>query len=1068
MATCILFLFGVPRLERDGAVVNIPRRKARALLAYLAATGKAHARDSLAALFWPDYGQSEARLALSRHLSELNKILPAGALALDGERVALGGDLWVDVSKFAAIAGAASSPAPADLSTLQAAVNLYVADFLAGFTLSDCPDFDDWQAFQTESLRQGLRAVLKLLAWTHAAADDQVSAIAVARRWLALDPLDESAHRALMQLYALSGQQAAALRQYERCVDILNEELGIAPDETTQRLYETIRQGEFRTTRQSQSEDAVASSPLVPLQAPALRHNLPAQTTPFVGRQQEVAELVRLLADPGTRLVTILAPGGMGKTRLGLAVAERQLSHFDDGVFFVPLAPLASPDDIVTAIAEQVGFSFSGNAPPRAQLLDYFRERQMLLVLDNFEHLLAGARLVTDLLQAAPAVKVLATSREKLNLSGETVYVLAGLHFPTWEALEDLLAYDAVRLFIQSVRLTRPDLMLEVEAIGDVAHICRLTEGMPLAIVLAAAWLDVLSLEQIAAELQKGIDILETEQRDVPERQRSVRATFNYSWERLTEEERQVFMRLAVFRGGFAFEAAEIVAGADMRTLRRLANQSLVQALPTDRYEVHELLRQYGEEKLRRTDEADAVHQAHSRYYLGFLAERDEDIKGRRQQAGLREIRSDFENVRQAWLWAAQHQQVDAISRAALDCLTNFADMNFSAMEAHALLSQTISAFQPTAGQPPHPLWDQAVVRQQKVNYILIEPTDHAQIRVILERARARGDTHEMVHCLIALYNHAFGMRDYASPVNDEALALSQVLGDPFYIARAFNNNAFSRLNDLEHRRECLRQSAQIRREIGDRCNLCFSLTQLTACLAEAGAFGEAEQVLEEAIRVQHEIGKTPIYIAVIVVKAQLAFWRGELDLAAELLRTGQAFAGGRVYTGFSYHYPALLSWVASVRGDYEQGYAFAQQLADKPWAKTFFMTWRLGWGLALAHYGLGNAAAARQSLHNVLDLTHHTLKAPSVQQFCLPLAAVLAETPERAAELLGLADRAPQELTGWMAHWQLLTERRRDLEAALGAEQFAAAWERGARLELNDVVDKLLAELQGTQPPEC
>jgi hypothetical protein len=352
------------------------------------------------------------------------------------------------------------------------------------------------------------------------------------------------------------------------------------------------------------------------------------------------------------------------------------------------------------------------------------------------------------------------------------------------------------------------------------------------------------------------------------------------------------------------------------------------------------------------------------------------------------------------------------------------------------------------------------VARQEAVNYILIQPTDHAQLRVILERAHARGDTPEMVHCLIALAQYTFGIRDYGDPVNDEALALAQVLGDRFYLARAFNNNAFSRLNNLDHRRECLRQSARIRREIGDRCNLCFSLAQLTACLAEAGAFTEAEQTLEEAVRVQHDIGKTPVYIAVLAFRAQLAFWRGEIELAAELLQTGQAFAGGRIYTGFSYHYPALLSWVAGVRGDYEQSYAFAQQLAGKPWAKTFFMVWRLGWGLALAHYGLGNMAAARQALHEVLALTHHTLQAPSVQQFCLPLAAVLAETPERAVELLGLADRAPQELTGWLAHWQPLADLRRNLEATLGAERYAAVWERGARLDLDTVNEQLLAEL--------
>lgn len=1059
-----LFLFGAPRLEQDGAVVKIPQRKALALLAYVAATGKIHARDTLATLFWPDHSQSEARLALSRRLSELNKLLAPGTLVLEAETVSLAGDLWLDVARFQTCGavgqahGHRSAAICADCQPmLEEAAALYQADFLAGFTLPDCPEFDEWQFFQSESLRQGLASVLERLAVGLA---DAEAALRYARRWLSLDLVHEPAHQAVMRCYAGAGQHAAALRQYERCVAILHKELGVAPSETTQQLAEAIRQGSFRPIPQPQAEPTVAAPAPAPLELAVRRHNLPGQTTPFIGRQDEVADLTRLLAEPEVKLVTILAPGGMGKTRLSLAAAERQLNRFRDGVFFAPLAPLSSPDDIVTTIAEQVGFSFGGSTPPKQQLLDYFRERQTLLVLDNFEHLLDGAALVTDLLRAAPGVKVLATSREKLNLSGETTYLLAGLHFPTWESQEDVLEYDAARLFIGSARRVRPDFTLHSQDLDDLARICRLTEGMPLAIVLAAGWLDVLSLARVAAEIRRGLDILETEQRDVPERQRSVRATFNSSWEGLSEAERQVFMKLAVCRGGFALEAAEVVAGADLRTLRRLAGKSLVQALPSGRYEVHELLRQYGEEKLRQSDQADAVRQAHSRYYLAFLSARDEDIKGRRQQAGLQEIRADFENIRQAWLWTVEQRQVDAFSRAALDCLTNFADMNFSALEAHALLSQTISAFQPTAGQPPHPLWDQAVVRQQEINYILIEPTDHAKIRVILERARARGDTHEIVHCLIVLFNHFFGIRDYANPVNDEALALSHALGDPFYIARAFNNNAFSRLKDIEHRRACLRQAAQIRREIGDRCNLCFSLAQLTACLAEAGVFAEAEQTLEEAVRVQHDIGKTPVYIAVIVFRAQLAFWRGELDLAAELLQAGQAFAGGRIYTGFSYHYPALLSWVAGVRGDYEQGYAFAQQLAGKPWAKTFFMTWRLGWGLALAHYGLENSTAARQSLRAVLDLTHHTLQAPSIQQFCLPLAAVLAERPERAVELLGLADRAPQELTGWMAHWQPLTALRHNLAATLGAERYAALWERGASLELDAVVEQLLAEL--------
>lgn len=1061
MITFKLFLFGAPRLERDGAVVKIPQRKALALLAYLAATGKVYARDTLATLFWPEHSQSAARLALSRRLYDLNKCLPPGALALEAETVAWAGDLWLDVAEFAAALMAHPTVTQANLPALQAAVDLYTADFLAGFTLPDCPDFDDWQAFQSESLRRTLRSTLEKLTSAQAATGDTEQAGAIARRWLALDPLDESAHRALMQIYAQSDQLAAALRQYERCVEVLHEELGIAPSETTQQLAATIRQGSIQPIHRPLAEPTAPVPTPLPSEPVVRRHNLPGQTTPFIGRQDEVADLTRLLAMPEVKLVTILAPGGMGKSRLSIAVAERQLDHFRDGVFFVPLAPLSSPADIVTTIAEQVGFSLDGNATPRQQLLDYFRERQILLVLDNFEHLLDGAELVTDLLRAAPHVKVLASSREKLNLSGETAYLLAGLHFPTWENPEDVLAYDAARLFVTSARRARPDFVLQAQDLDDLARICQLTAGMPLALVLAAGWLDVLLLAQVAAELQQGLDILETEQRDAPERQRSVRATYNYTWARLNDGERLAFMKLAVCRGGFALEAAEAVAAADLRTLRQLAGKSLVQALPGGRYEIHELLRQYGEEKLRQSDAADVVRQAHSRYYLGFLAARDEDIKGRRQQAGLQEIRADFENIRRAWLWAVEHRQFDAISRAVLECLVNFADMSYAALDVHALLEQTIAALQPTAGQPPPPLWEQAVVRQGWVHWLLNEPIDPIKVRAVLARARQRSDTHEMAYCLTVLALHATQTSNYTSSAAAECLRLWQAVGDPFYIAYAYRRKAYASPDNLEHPIACLRQGLQIQREAGNRAHVCASLIYVAELLALTGAAREADRLLDEALAIQNDIGKGSIFIFILSVKAYLAFWRGELDAAMQLIQLWQDFARGRVFHGgLSLHFPALLGWIAGVQGDYSQCLALSRTLAATPQTRHFMLAWRHGWGLALANIGLGDSEAARQALYDVLRLSHRSFKASTIQQMCLPLAALLAETPERAVELLGMAYRAPQELTGWMAHWPPLADLRHSLEAEIGAERFAAAWERGVSLDLDAAVDNLLAEL--------
>jgi DNA-binding SARP family transcriptional activator len=273
---------------------------------------------------------------LSRRLYELNQRLPLGTLVLEGETVALTGDLWLDVAEFEATLAAHPTVTTGNLPALQAAVDLYTADFLAGFTLPDCPDFDNWQAFQTASLRQCLCTALEKLVWAQVATDNAGNAIATARRWLALDPLDESAHRILMQLHAQAGQHTAALRQYEHCVKILHEELGVAPGETTQQLALADRQGSFRPIPQPRAEPTVAVQATAPLELAVRHHNLPSQTTAFIGRQDEVADLTRLLAEPEVKLVTILAPGGMGKTRLSLAVAERQLNRFRAGVFFVP------------------------------------------------------------------------------------------------------------------------------------------------------------------------------------------------------------------------------------------------------------------------------------------------------------------------------------------------------------------------------------------------------------------------------------------------------------------------------------------------------------------------------------------------------------------------------------------------------------------------------------------------------------------------------------------------------------------------------------------------------------
>jgi len=377
--------------------------------------------------------------------------------------------------------------------------------------------------------------------------------------------------------------------------------------------------------------------------------NLPAEPTPFVGRRDELVEIQRYLVE--TSLLTLTGPGGIGKTRLALKVAEDATDDFADGSFFVSLAPIRSVEHLIQTIAEAVKFPLATHEDPQYQLLRYLRKKQLLLVMDNFEHLLDGAGIVSEILQTAPAMKILATSRERLNLQSETIINVGGMTFPDQAGTKNTLNYDAITLFVQSASKVRPGFDPSPDELGQITNICQVVQGMPLAIELAAAWLQIINVDEIAEELEKDLDILATEVRDAPERHRSIRAVFDHSWSMLHQAEQEIFMQLSVFRGGFTREAAQQVSGASLQQLAGLVNKSFLSHDPdSDRLEVHELLRQYAQERLEKIPKASAsAQEAHAAYYAEFMQHRWGHLKGSRQMRALAEIEADIENVRAAW-----------------------------------------------------------------------------------------------------------------------------------------------------------------------------------------------------------------------------------------------------------------------------------------------------------------------------------------------------------------------------------------------------------------------------------
>ena len=379
------------------------------------------------------------------------------------------------------------------------------------------------------------------------------------------------------------------------------------------------------------------------------RTNLPPERTPFVGREDEITEIKQQLGK--THLLSLVGPGGIGKTRLAVKAAGDVIGNFEEGVFFVPLAPIRSVKEIVQTIAEALKFPIATHEDPKIQLLRYLQKRELLLIMDNFEHLLDGVGIINEILQTAPAVKILATSRERLNLQSETVLHVVGMAFPAQSDSKDTLSYDSVTLFLQSAKKVRPGFDPSPSEMEQMITICQSVAGMPLAIELAAAWLHILNVDEIATELVKDLDILSTEVRDAPARHRSIRAVFDHSWSLLDQDEREIFVRLSIFRGGFTREAAQQVTGATLQQLAGLVDKSFLSHDPgSGRLEVHELLRQYAEEHLEKTPEASlSAHEAHAAYYAEFMEQRWEYLKGSKQMGALAEIEADMENVRAAW-----------------------------------------------------------------------------------------------------------------------------------------------------------------------------------------------------------------------------------------------------------------------------------------------------------------------------------------------------------------------------------------------------------------------------------
>lgn len=594
-------LFGsVTFLLNGQPVQSMPTRAAQALLVYLLHQPHPVERERLIDMFYQASTPKQAAANLRSTLSRLRKEL-APFLTITRQAVGIAPDAQIEIDSVTFAQQAAAE-------AWESALPLYQGDFLAGFYLREAPEFEEWALIERERLRLMAVEGLQKVAAEKRRQGDYWAALQVVTQLLGIEPLLEEAHRDKMMLLARTSQRPLALQQYQTAVSLFEREMGIAVAATTTALYERIMR--------------LALPPPCAL-PPRRRH--------FVGRAAELAALRQAVVDAERRLVTLVGPGGIGKTRLAQEVARRihaeTPGHFLDGVYFVELAGIDGGDTAVEAIATHVAQAvdapLSGARPASQQLLAHLQEREMLLILDNFEQLLETAvDYLAGLLQHAPDLTLLVTSRERLNLYEETVLTLDGLPTPAPDAAPNEPAdepAEAVQLFLRNVQQHNLNFSAAAETVAEIGSICRLLDGVPLGIELAAGWVHRDSVAGIARQIKESAAFLATDLRNVPPRHRSLRAVFLHSWQLLTANLRPILAALSVFPGRFTAAAAAEIAGADQSDLHALVDKSLLQKVDDTHYAIHPLLREFAAEQLD-VAAAAQVRSRHAGYFAAFIA----------------------------------------------------------------------------------------------------------------------------------------------------------------------------------------------------------------------------------------------------------------------------------------------------------------------------------------------------------------------------------------------------------------------------------------------------------------
>ncbi len=1114
-------LFGNPEVSREGKVLtNFRHRKTFALLAYLAVTGESHSRERLAGLLWGQASETNALGGLRKVLAELRSAI--GPYLVEQNRsVAFNQDLpsFVDVVQFEqrlseGLVRKAELLNSAQSAALQKAVDLYTNDFLNGFYIRRAPVFEDWVTLTRERLRLNALDGLYLLGKAAYRQSHFAASIRYTRQLLELEPCHEEAHRQLMSLYALTGQRDMALLQYETCQNILEATYQIAPQEETISLYERILQEPAQSARGG-------------------GFDLPIPTTPLVGRQADLDALQTQLSDANCKLLTILGPGGSGKTHLALGLAghlqESYPDRFQDGIVFVPLSALRSIEALPSAIAHQIDFQFHKEQTPIRQLSEHLAGRHMLLILDNFEHLLthttgeAGssatetepvdANMLSLIQQYAPEIKIVVTSRVRLQIKEEYIYPLSGIAYPSHgtESASALESSPAVTLFIQNAQRMSPDFEADDANLAKIGSICRQVRGLPLGILLAAGWSSLLSPAEIAAQLsqESGMDLLESEHGDFPLRQRSLRAVLSYSWKLLTEHDQATLAALSLFRGTFGLSAAQHVSEASLSGLRSLVDHSLLQRTQNGRYEIHEFTRQFLRQKL---EDGEAVRRKFLDYYANRFPSWAMGIKTDQQLAVLKTMDLEIDNLQAAWEIAISTSNLDFLDQA-LESMWLYYLRRHRFTEGLHLSQGLVSYFERPEGQNQMeksakytrlyaraltwmgvftPLLDAETPIRKGLAVMEAQQTtsDHSQETLavigriyyelawvlsqigkipeaikLLEKCIAIceqvNDRWMLGNALNTLGSLLWDQSEYdlSNRYSRESLKIQQEIGNQYGIASALLWLGMNALFKGDYQGEAqIRESVSLYTKMGDYQKVVDGVGLAGVALMILGKFEEGRSLIEETVMTDPRLTFRQEETESVLACAYMHL--GDYEKAHQLAKSGLKNAR-QLGNPFAMSFSLLMSgWLALIEGENNRAFELFEEsgtLSDRHGLKDVY-TWALA-SQCFAATLLGDIPGAQKAMKGALDT------AVEIESYIGMVFSGIYGLPlvtELGGAELGIELYAALATIPIMANSVLFTEQigKRCQTAAEGlpARTVAAAQARGEKLDLAEIIAKINA----------